>query len=313
MKSIAAYGYAGRLARAVIPFVVAFAGLALPSIVSAQGADGQSDRIPLWEVSRDGASIYLLGSVHVLRPESYPLNEALYEAFDAAEVVAFEVDLGAAMEAATMMMARGMFQGGETLRTALPPDVYDDLASHLAALGMPIQAMAPMKPWLVGMTLNALSLQQAGFDAELGVDMHFYQRGVTQGKRVVGLETMEDQINVFDGLTPAQQVEFLRGTLEEMDGAAEQMEEIATVWATGDIERLSEMMNESLRDQPELAEKLLLERNRNWIPQIEELLAGDEPAIVIVGLGHMMGEGSVTELLSARGYTVERVAPVGAR
>lgn len=312
MKSKTTREYAGRLARGVITLAVAIAGLALPSVSGAQSGVS-SDRIPLWEVSRDGASIYLLGSVHVLRPESYPLNEALYEAFDAAEVVAFEVDLGAAAEAAPMMMARGIFQGGQTLQTALPPDVYDDLAGRLGTLGMPIQSVAPMKPWLVGLTLNALSLQQVGFDPQLGVDMHFYQRGVRQGKRVIGLETMEDQINVFDSLTAEQQVEFLRGTLDEMDRATGQMEEIATVWATGDIERLSEMLNESLKDQPELTEKLLFERNRNWIPKIEELLAGDEPAIVIVGLGHMVGEGSVTELLSARGYTVERVAPVGAR
>jgi uncharacterized protein YbaP (TraB family) len=300
-----------RLSRALLALTLPLTALLAPVVTHAQAGQpaAVSDQLPLWEVSRDGSSIYLLGSVHMLRPEAYPLDEAFYDAFDSAAVMAFEVDLATAAASAPMMMARGMYSDGQTLRTVLPPELYADLQQRVAPLGIPLQALDMMKPWLVSLTLNALALQQAGFEAQLGVDMHFFERGTSQGKRIVAMETIEDQLDVFDGLDPAQQAALLRTTLNDMDKTLEQMDEISSVWASGDVERLAEMMTESMGDQPELRERLLYARNRNWIPRIEALLAAGDPAIVIVGLGHMVGEGSVTQLLTDRGYEVERVAP----
>jgi hypothetical protein len=305
-----------RLTRALLALSLSLLGLIAPVLTHAQAAQSAvaaADQLPLWEVSRDGSSIYLLGSVHMLRQEAYPLDEALYDAFDSASVMAFEIDLGTAAASAPLMMARGMYMDGQTLRSVLPEDVYADLERRVTPLGIPIQALDMMKPWLASLTLNALSLQQAGFDAQLGVDMHFYERGLGQGKRVAAMETIEDQLSAFDGLNAQQQTDLLRSTLDDMDESLEQMDEISAVWATGDVERLAEMMTESMGEQPELRERLLYARNRNWIPKIEALLAADEPAIVIVGLGHMVGDGSVTQLLVERGYEVTRVAPAGVR
>jgi uncharacterized protein YbaP (TraB family) len=284
-----------------------------PTPADGQVAAGSDAALPLWEVSRGEDRIYLLGSVHMLRPESYPLDPALYEAFDAAEVVAFEIDLGAAAAAAPLMMARGLYTDGRTLRSELPAAVYQDVGSRAAAYGIPLQALEPMKPWLVSITLNGLALQRLGYAPNLGVDMHFFERARSSGKRIQALETIEDQVQVFDGLSADQQASLLESTLDEIESAADTMDEIASIWARGDVQRLADMMNESLEEHPVLLERILYQRNRNWVPQIEALLAADQPAIVIVGMGHMVGSGSVTDLLREKGYRVEPVVAAGAR
>jgi len=288
-------------------------GLTSPTYSEAQAAGPaveDSGRLPLWEVSRGGNTVYLLGSVHMLRPDAYPLDPALYEAFDAARVVAFEIDLGEAAAAAPRMLMRGMYTDGRSLRSELPADLYARLDDKLAGFGISAQLVAPMKPWLVSMTLSAVALQQVGFTPELGVDMHFFERAGEGGKRIVALETIEDQIDVFDGLTPDQQVALLESTLTEMDSIRDRMDEITAIWASGDSERLSQLMNESLLDQPVLTERILYDRNRKWLPQIEAMVASGEPAIVIVGMGHMVGEQSVTDLLIEAGYEVTPVTAV---
>jgi uncharacterized protein YbaP (TraB family) len=296
----------------MIAFAIQMILALAPPIAPALHGQAGGEAIPLWEVSRDGHSIYLLGSVHSLRPGSYPLDEALYDAFDSATLVAFEIDPGLLEEAAPAMLAGGMYGPGESLRAALPEDLYAQLAERVDALGMPVQAFDPLKPWLVAITVSAIATQGSGFDPRLGIDMHFHERAIATGKEVVGLETIDDQIGVFEGLGTQQQLAFLRSTLDEMDGISSTMDEIADVWASGDVERLGEMMNESLAGQPELADALLRGRNEKWVPGIEEIFDSGREAIVIVGLGHMTGEGSVTELLAARGYRVERVVPAEA-
>jgi uncharacterized protein len=302
-----------RLTRSILSRSLPLLALFAPLSAGAQASPGSSEQLPLWEVSRGDNSIYLLGSVHMLRPDAYPLDEALYDAFDGASVMAFEIDLSKALEAAPLMMSRGMYMDGRTLRSVLPEDLYAELTSRLSPLGIPTQAIDMMKPWLVSLTLSTLAMQQAGFQPQLGVDMHFFERGSGQGKRIAAMETIEDQLAVFDGLGTEQQVELLRTTLEDMDETIEQMDEITAVWSTGDVERLAAILNESMEEQPELMERILHQRNRNWIPRIEELMQAGEPAIVIVGLGHMVGEGGVTELLAQRGYEVVRVAPAAVR
>ena len=296
--------------RSVLVVATAFAFSAGQS-APAEGQAGAvaSRQLPLWEISAGSNTIYLLGSVHLLRADAYPLDPALYRAFDQARVVAFEIDLASAAAAAPLMMSRGLYSDGRSLRTILPDRLYADLGARLATYGIPPQAVESMKPWLLGMTLNTIALQRLGYAPEYGVDMHFFERARAAEKDLVAFETIEEQIEVFDGLTADQQVALLESTLEEIDSASAMMEEISTIWSSGDVDRLAELMNESIEDQPELMERILYQRNRNWIPRIEALLRGGEPAIVIVGMGHMVGEGSVTDLLRERGYEVTPVPP----
>lgn len=268
----------------------------------------QDNPLPMWEVTNGSGTVYLLGSIHMLRPETYPLHDAIYEAFDAADVVAFEVHLDSLEAAAPMMLQRGMYQDGRTLADVLPADVHAELAAALGRMGVPVQAFAQMKPWLVALTLSALALQQAGYDENMGIDMHFSARAKQAGKEIIGLETVEFQLQLFDDMSEAEQVGFLDATLDDIDDIVEMIDEATEQWRRGDAEGMAELLTESMDDYPGMRDRLLDSRNRSWVPQIEQLLGSGRTAIVIVGMGHLVGENSVVDLLRERGHTVERMA-----
>lgn len=267
-----------------------------------------SGTLPLWEVSAGGDTIHLLGSIHLLRPEAYPLDPAIYEAFDGAEVVAFEIDLSEMAESGPLMMTRGMLPDGRTIADVLPGDLAAELERRAAALALPAVMVKGMKPWFAAMTLSAMVLRRAGFEAAAGIDMHFHERAGATGKRIVGLERLEDQLDALDGLSDGAEAAFLRTTLAQLDSTAAMLDRTTALWKRGDVEGLAALTTASMRGQPELVERLLDRRNRRWVPQIEALLRSGEPAIVIVGVAHLVGDGSVVDLLRERGYTIRRVS-----
>ena len=269
--------------------------------------------LPLWEVTHQGSTVYLMGSIHLLRPEVYPLDDALYEAFDRAEVVAFELDMGELAAAAPLMMARGSFQDGRTLADVAPDEVVAEVRDRARQMGLPPALMDGMKPWMAAMTLSSMQLQVAGFDAESGIDLHFFMRAREQGKETMGLETVEEQIEVFDDLDDDAQVAFLRSTLEQLDETVDQLDRATEYWRQGDARALARMFRESMGDQEELLESLLYARNRAWIEPIEELIRTPGTAMVIVGMGHLVGRASVIELLEERGWDIRPVPPGASR
>lgn len=263
--------------------------------------------LPLWEVRSQESRVYLMGSIHMLRPEVYPLDDALYRAFDEAEVAAFEVDLDDLAQAGPMMMSRGTFDDGRTLRDAIAGDLYDEVMARVREMGVPAAMFEAMRPWMAAMTLSALQIELGGYDAGAGIDMHFHARAQEQGKETVGLETLDDQLRVFEELGAEAQEAFLRTTVEQLDETVEQLDRATEAWRAGDHRALADMFVESMGDQRELLERLLYARNRNWVDAIEELIRTPGTAIVIVGMGHLVGEGSVIELLEARGWEVRQV------
>lgn len=295
----------GRLLSLLLSFPLL---LALPACAPAtfQEAPAAAQPLPLWEVTDGAATVYLLGSIHMLRPGTYPLDSAIYEAFDESEVAAFEVHLDSLEAAAPRMLARGVYQDGRTLAAVLPPELYSDLQERLQELGVPIQVMSSMKPWMMSLTVSALTMQRSGYESAEGVDVHFFERAKAGGHTVIGFETMDLQIDVFDGMTLDEQIAFLRSTLEELDGFVEMMDEATELWKRGDAEEIAAMMTESMEGQPNLKRRLLDDRNRAWVPQIEALLRSRDTSIVIVGMAHLIGEGSVVDLLRERGHSVTR-------
>jgi uncharacterized protein len=288
-------------------FVLALllAGAAAP--LHAQTEECPAAGLPLWQAEFGDATVYLMGSVHLLRPEVYPLHDALYDAFDAAHVVAFELDLSQVAAAAPLMMQRGTYQDGTTLADRLPPGLYEQLVARVAELGLPAQLFAPMKPWLASLMLSSLVLQRGGYETAAGIDMHFFERAQAAGTPVLGLETVEEQLDVFEGLSPAGQVAMLESTIAELDDTLEQLDRATVLWRVGDAEGLARLVTESMADQRELTERILHERNRAWVPRIEALPERGDPAVVIVGVAHLVGEGSVIALLRERGHAVRPV------
>lgn len=286
-----------------------------PATTSTAGAPAARGRVAakaparhmLWKVPGARNTVYLLGSVHALTPDVYPLAPVIERAFDEAERVVFELDLDSAMARAPGMLAAGRYEGGRTLKTELDPATYALLERKLAAYGLPAQAIAPLEPWLVALTLSQLENQRAGMRPEYGIDVYFNGKAQKAGKRRGALETFDGQIALFDQLPAAVQDTLLRSTLDNLDSTRSRMAKTVAAWRAGDVDQLDRIINRAFVDHPALRARLLVDRNRAWIPPIEQLLAGDDDVLVVVGAGHLVGKDGVVALLRQRGRRAEQL------
>jgi uncharacterized protein YbaP (TraB family) len=260
----------------------------------------------LWKATGSRGTLYLVGSIHLLTKEYYPLGPALDRAFEGSSLLVEEVDFGEmlATDAQLQMLTKGMLPAGQSLESVLSPATFAFVGKRLADLGVPLAPLARFKPWMLSLTLLGLEWQKAGFDPDLGLDKHFYDRARAVGKPVQGLETLPFQISMFDGMTPAQQDRLLAETLKELDTEKASLTELANAWKSGDASVVERVVLRDLKDEPQIYQRLLLDRNRSWIPAIEALFSRPQPAFVVVGAAHVVGPDGLVAMLKAKGYTV---------
>ena len=274
-----------------------------PLAASAQDEDIPSvdDRDPILYVLEDADSrVYLLGSLHVLNADAYPLPDDVEAAYADAEAVAFEIDMADMASLQSAVMSRATYADGRTLQDAMG----DDFAKLEALVGPNAAQFSGFEPWAVQLTLMPLAIQSAGYDAESGIDLHFLGRAQADGKERLALETAESQMDIFDTMPEADQVAMLVETLDEWEALPDRFREMVSAWETGDEEAMAALMN----DMPESVRPALLhDRNAAWVPQIEAMLAREgEDVLVVVGAGHLSGAESVIAMLREKGYTLTR-------
>ncbi|MEZ5418976.1 MAG: TraB/GumN family protein [Vicinamibacterales bacterium] len=250
---------------------------------------------------------FLVGSIHVLTQYSYPLPPLFDTIWSQTKVLVEEVDLGEAADPAVAAGAavRALLPEGQTLRSLLDEATYVRVTEKAAAAGMPMLLLDRMKPWLVAMTLMVPELQAAGFDPAKGLDRHFYERAVADRRPVRGLETAAYQLERMNGLPLPVQVEMLGAYLDDAEAQVKSLEALVRGWRTGDVEALEDLLLKEFRETPDIYERLLVERNRNWVPQIGQCQSA-EPCLVVVGGAHLLGPDSVVAMLSKAGFTVEQ-------
>lgn len=283
-----------------------FAALIVLVLWLATGVLGQTKSF-MWKVEGEGGAVaYLLGSLHVLTPEWYPLNATINKAFAESKVLVEEIDIAEASDPNQMMSAlmKAMLTDGRTLDTVVAPDVYAEVKKRAEETGLPMMAIDRMKPWLVAITLMAPTLQAAGFKPELGVDRHFYDRAIASNMKVQALETMAYQLDRFDALPMPIQEALLKSTITDLDIEVANVKEMAQAWGFGNVVALEKMTLASLKESPELYKVLLVERNNNWIPHVETCITQNAGCFIVVGAAHLVGPDGLPALLSKKGYTV---------
>jgi uncharacterized protein YbaP (TraB family) len=261
----------------------------------------------LWKVEGPGgASAYLLGSLHVLTADFYPLHATINKAFAESKTLVEEIDIDEASDPMLMMAAlsKAMLTDGRTLEQIIAPDVYAEVKTRAEQAGLPLAAIQRMKPWLVAITLMAPTLQAAGFKPELGIDRHFFDRAKDSGMKRQGLETMAFQLDRFDSLSPKLQEELLKTTMEDLDKEVAGVKDMAQAWAFGNVAAIEKLTLSELKSAPELYQKLLVDRNNNWIPHIESCIKENAGCFVVVGAAHLVGPDGLPVLLAKKGYTV---------
>jgi uncharacterized protein len=264
----------------------------------------------LWKaVGPRGGTVYLAGSLHLLTSEYYPLAPAFDEAFAATDLLVEEMDLAEmlAPEAQMQMLTRGMMPAGQTLEQVLTPETMTSVKAKVEELGLPLAPLQMFKPWALALTLQGLEWQKAGFDPELGLDKHFYDRAKKANLAVQGLETLAFQIGQFDGLSMPLQDRMLSETLKEMETTQAAVGELARAWKAGDAPAIEQIVLRDLKSEPQMYQRLLVDRNRTWLPKIELLFARPRPAFVVVGAAHLVGRDGLLQMLRAKGYTVTQL------
>jgi len=263
----------------------------------------------LWKVRSEKSSIYILGSIHFLKKESYPLKKSIEQAFDAVSRLVLEIDLQSATAEKTQQLTleKGLFRDGTTLQQNVDKETYDLAERRARELGIDLRAMNPLKPWLVALTLTAMKLQKLGFDSNYGVDRYLAERAKRSGKSTGGLESLEFQIGLLDGLSRRDQEMMLREALKELDQLDKGVEQLVQFWMKGEVGSVEQWLLAGMRKYPEVYAEVIVKRNRRWLPQIEKMIAQGENAMVIVGAAHLVGREGVIELLKQLGYTVEQL------
>ena len=261
----------------------------------------------LWRVEGPGGSTaYLLGSLHVLTADFYPLSATINKAFAASKTLVEELDIDETSDPMVMMAAlsKAMLTDGRTLDQIVAPDVYAEVKKRAEKVGLPMMAVQRMKPWLVALTLMAPTLQAAGFKPELGNDRHFFDRAKDSGMKRQALETMAYQLDRFDTLSPSLQEAMLKTTMEDLDREVEGIKELAEAWSFGNVAAIEKVMLKTLKEAPELYQRLLVERNHNWMPHVEKCLTDKAGCFIVVGAAHLVGPDGLPTLLSRKGYIV---------
>lgn len=263
----------------------------------------------LWKVSNSQNAVYLLGSVHMLTSDYYPLNAALESAYADSSLLVEEVDMGELLspQSQMLLLSRGMLPSGQTLDRVLSASTYAQVSRHVESLGLPMDPLKMFKPWSLAMMVLGLEWQRAGFDPNLGIDKHFYDRAQSEGKRTEGLETVEYQVARFDEMTMPQQERLLTESLKGLKNEQANVATIARAWKTGDSATLERIVLQDMRDDPVVYQRLLLDRNRNWLPKIEALFGRQGHALVVVGAAHLIGPDGLLAMLQSKGYAVEQM------
>ena len=263
-----------------------------------------------WRVTgKNGSEVTLLGSMHVLRPSDYPLPPAIDALVAGADRIVMEVDLDDfdPLAQQRLVLETAMLPQGTVLKDVLDDDVYAKAEQHMGALGVDLGALERFEPWFLAITALELGMRKLGFQSERGVEQYVVGRARATGKEIVGLETIEFQMGLFDALPPEQQQALLEQTLDELEEGAAVLDEMVAAWRAGELESLSAELFDEFADYPGLYEKLVTKRNSAWVPTLEGMLGDGNHHLVVVGALHLVGPGNVIELLEKRGLEVERL------
>ena len=264
----------------------------------------------VWRMTHDnGAEVTLLGSMHVLRASDYPLPASVDGLIDRSEQIVMELDMDDVDAAAQqrVILKTALLPQGTVLANVVDARVYTQVQQSAAQLGLDLKLLERFEPWFLAITLLDQGLRQWGFQAERGLEQYVVGRAQRTGTEIVGLETLEFQIGIFDSLPPQSQQAMLEQTLSELDEAETALRAMVEAWRDGELESLSAELLDDFEDFPGLYDTLVLTRNRSWVPALERMLADGQRHLVVVGALHLVGDDSVIELLRARGHAVERL------
>lgn len=263
----------------------------------------------LWVIRDKDTTIYLFGTVHLLRPGLGWFDEAVADAFKASDELKLEIlptEDDAALAPMVMSLARD--PKGRTIRDRLTPTQHAQYRARMEKLGLPPQGLEPFEPWFVMMVATVMDYAKRGHTPEAGSETVLTAAAKEVGKPITAFETPEEQMRILDSIPEAEQMSGLIEWLGAEETAAAFWEDLVKAWAAGDPDKAGALMNREMAKSPAMAKLLLEDRNRRWVAVLQERMKQPGTVFVAVGAGHLMGNNSVQALLKEKGIKAERIA-----
>ncbi len=270
----------------------------------------EKNQLYLWNVETEISNIYILGSIHILNREFYPLPVKIESAFEETDLLVIEVDINNVQEEEILMLIfqKGVYTDGTTIADKLNDEDFGLLRNKLEELQLSVDAFLTFKPWLIAMTIQSLNYNFGGYDAAFGLDMYFLEKA--GNREILELESMEYQLDMFTDMTEELQIAYLISVLTDDSYSEIFLEQAIEFWKAGDADSLYLLMHPEKWSTPldkELFQIFFLDRNILMADRIESYLETGGNYFVIVGAGHLAGEGSIIDILNARGNKVIQI------
>jgi uncharacterized protein YbaP (TraB family) len=284
---------------AVISILAGFL-LFVPSELYAQSS--------VWEISKNGNTLYLGGSVHILREEDFPLPAEFDLAFDKSSILVLETDVDKMAEPAYMqyLITQMILPGGKTLETILSAEAYSLLKEKCELYGLPFETVSIFKPAMITTILTVLEIQANGF-VQQGVDNHYLEKAKKEKKALDFLEPIETQINLLVSMGEGYENDYVIYSLEDLENSTENTVTIVSEWRRGNTAFTEESIVEMKKSWPIFYKALLLDRNNAWMHRLEEFLETAPVEFVIAGFAHMPGPDGLLTQLEKSGCKVKQL------
>jgi uncharacterized protein YbaP (TraB family) len=265
---------------------------------------------PVWKVTNGENTVYIAGTIHVLSKSDLPLPKEFDLAFNQAQHIVLETDLTAFQtpEMQQAMASAITYTPPHNLLTHISKETHTQLKAFCDARGIPLQNLIAYKPGMLISILMMTELKRLGINGA-GVDEIYEQKAVTQGKTIGELETPLKQLEFLANLGDDDPDALIQYSLEDTDQLGTFFKDMVDAWRKGDMDLLEDaaQVADLVERFPEIYDQILVQRNKNWIPQIEAMLRDKKVEMVLVGALHLAGTDSVFAMLKAKGYKIKKL------
>lgn len=263
----------------------------------------------LWKVKSKENTVYILGSIHFMKKEHYPLDKKIEDAFDKSDVLAVEANINDIGRIDIQkVLNKAFYANNDSLEKHISENTFQLLKTKFENHGFPIWIINKQKPWFLALTLASLELIKNGYDPKYGLDMYFLSRA--NNKKIKELESIDYQINLLSEFSDAEQEAFLLYSIKNSENLSKDIDDIVKAWKQGNIHALESVIMNSFKNyggMTSIYEKLIDERNEKMALRIEKYLESNESHFVIVGAGHLVGRKGIIEILKNKGYKIEQM------
>jgi len=271
----------------------------------------QRNKLFMWKATKGNQTIFLLGTIHIARPEFYPLPSPIESALTQADSLVVELAIDRIDKSQMLKSLQNVaaYTAGDSLEKHLTPKTKEALAAYLKWSGESLAMYNDYKPWMVQMLLESAAMRREGFASDLGIDRHLLSAAKKRNKKVLELETTESQFKALSSATDAEQDKLLFLSLSELKQLSERIQQFEKAWRTGDDAAMlkATQIDAGTEDLRKFHDEIILKRNILMTEKLEQLAKGQSIVLCAVGSAHLVGDKGIPNLVKAKGYNVEQV------